>query len=394
MKHTLNKNVRALGVVSLLNDASSDMLYPLIPLFLTKVLGASIPFVGLIEGVAHSTASIVKLFSGWLSDKLGKRKSLTVIGYGLSMLSKPLLAFATAPWHVLLIRFSDRFGKGIRQAPRDALIAESTPKDILGYAFGFHKMMDTVGATIGPLLALILLPVLDGNLRTLFLLSFVASFFALVTLIIFVKEPPRVPHTPTELPKLSWKILPPRYRFFLVAIGVFAVANSSDAFLFLRAADVGVPTMLIPLLYALSNAVFALLATPFGKLADRVSPDIIIRSGFLVFALAYAGFALFATPLTMWLLFPLIGVFSAMTESLQKTINVQITDPRLRGTMLGLMHTITGIGQLPASIIAGLLWGRVGAASSFLFGAGLAIVAALILERCFSPGNKKPEASA
>lgn len=394
MKHSLNKNVRALGMVSLLNDASSDMLYPLIPLFLTKTLGASVPFVGLIEGVAQATASIVKLFSGWLSDKLGRRKSLTVIGYALSMISKPLLALATSPWHVLLVRFSDRFGKGIRQAPRDALIAESTPKDILGYAFGFHKMMDTVGATIGPILALILLPILDGNLRALFLLSFVASFFALITLIVFVKEPPLAHRAPVSLPKLSWRILPPRYQFFLIAIGVFAIANSSEAFLFLRASDVGVPTMLIPLLYALSNTVFALLATPFGRLADRMSPDIIIRSGFLVFALAYVGFALFATPLTMWLLFPLIGVFSAMTESLQKTINVQITDPRIKGTMLGLMHTITGIGQLPASIIAGLLWGHVGAESPFLFGAGLAIVAALILERCFSSAKKIPTAAA
>lgn len=188
MKNKLSKNVKALGLVSLFNDASTDMIYPLIPIFITKVLGASYVTVGLIEGIAESTASLLKVFSGWLSDKLKKRKELTVIGYSLSMISKPLLAFAQSSWHVLAVRFFDRFGKGVRQAPRDALIAESSDPEALGYSYGYHKAMDTVGATLGPLLAFTLLPILNNNLRHLFLFSFVASLLAVITLIIFVRE--------------------------------------------------------------------------------------------------------------------------------------------------------------------------------------------------------------
>lgn len=378
MPNKLSKNVKVLGVVSFLNDASSDMVYPLIPIFLTKTLGASLSMVGLIEGIAESTASLLKVFSGWLSDKLHKRKPLTVAGYGLSMLAKPLLAFAQAPWHVLFVRFSDRFGKGLRQAPRDALIAESTQRAHLGFAYGFHKMMDTLGATIGPLLAMILLPVLNQNIRSLFLLSFVASALALVTLILFVKEKSNSQHS-AALPKLSLKNLPRSYKIFLLAIAVFALGNFSDSFLFLRAQDVGISAVLIPLLYALSNLFFATFATPFGKLADRIGAPKIIIAGYFVFALTHAGFALFASPNTMWILFPLFGIFSAMTESVQKIIAVQTSDPDLKGTMLGLMHTTIGICQLPASLAAGILWDRFGVQAPFFFGSSTAIIAILLL---------------
>ena len=384
----LPKNVKVLGVVSFLNDASSDMVYPLIPIFLTKVLGASMPVVGLIEGVAESTASLMKVFSGWLSDKLKKRKGLTVLGYGLSAVAKPVLAFAASPWHVLFVRFADRFGKGIRQAPRDALIADSMDHGALGYAYGFHKAMDTLGATIGPILAVLLLPALNDDLRKLFLFSFVASFLAVITLAVFVREP-EVKDNGAALPKLSVSVLPRQYKLFLAAVAVFALGNFSDAFLFLRAQDVGVSAFFIPLLYALSNLFFAGFAMPLGKLADRIGPHRIILGGYFVFALTHLGFAVFASTSVVWLLFPMFGIFSAMTESMNKTVTVQISDPQLRGTMLGMMHTTIGIVQLPASVIAGLLWQRGGASAPFLFAIACAAVASVILFTAFSQNGQK-----
>lgn len=391
MSPKLPKNVKFLGIVSLLNDASSDMVYPLIPIFLTKTLGASYAMVGLIEGIAETTASLLKVFSGWLSDKLRERKPLTVLGYGLSMLAKPMLALAQAPWHVLFVRFSDRVGKGLRQAPRDALIAESTNPDILGLAYGFHKTMDTIGAVIGPVLAMILLPILNENLRSLFLFSFVASFLALSTLVLFVKEKKEY-ETKHSLPKLSLKILPLPYKVFLVGIAVFALANFSDAFLFLRAQDTGLSTYYIPILYALANIFFAVFATVFGKLSDKIGPYKIMVGGYIVFALTQIGFALTASAWTVWLLFPMYGIFSAMTEGIQKTITVRIANPELKGSMLGLMHTTIGIFQLPASVIAGFLWERIGVKTPFLLSSSLAVIAAIILIFAFF-GIKKQTAT-
>lgn len=372
------KNVKTLGIVSFFNDASTDMIYPLIPVFLTKYLGASLPMVGLIEGLAESTSSLMKVFAGFISDKLHRRKPLTVLGYSMSMIAKPFLAFATAPWHVLVVRFLDRFGKGVRQAPRDALIAESTAPEHLGLAYGFHKMMDTLGAFAGPLLAVLLLPILNENLRSLFLLSFVASAFAVTTLVLFVKEKPDVKlHSP--LPKLSIKLLPRKYRWFLLALAVFTIGNSSDAFLFLRAQNLGIAIYLIPVLYALANAVFAGLASYFGKLADKIGPHKIITVGYLVFAVTYFCFGSAQSSMIVWLLFPLYGVFSAMTDGVQKVVAAQIGDPRLKGTMIGLMHTTLGVFQLPASVIAGLLWAKIGVGVPFYFGSATALVSAIML---------------
>lgn len=382
MQKKLSKNVKALGVVSLLNDASTDMIYPLIPIFLTKVLGASFVSVGIIEGIAESTASLLKVFSGWLSDKLKKRKIITVLGYSLSMFSKPMLAFAQSSWHVLLVRFFDRFGKGIRQAPRDALIAESTDSHMLGYSYGFHKMMDTIGATLGPLLAFLLLPVFNNNLRSLFLFSFVASMLAVLTLITFVKEKKEPAYAP-PIHKLSLKSLRPTYKLFLLAIAIFTIGNSSDAFLFLRAQNLGIAAFLIPILYALGNIFFAAFATPFGKLADRIGAGKIFIAGYFVFALTYFGFGFAQSGFWVWVLFPLYGLFSAMTDSIQKTITVKITDPEHKGTMLGLTATTIGIFQLPASVIAGLLWEKIGVSFPFYFGSITAIISALLLSAVF-----------
>lgn len=376
------KNVKVLGVVSFFNDASTDMIYPLIPVFLTKYLGATLPMVGLIEGLAESTASLMKVFAGFISDKLHKRKPLTVLGYSMSMIAKPFLAFATAPWHVLFVRFADRVGKGIRQAPRDALIAESTDPAHLGLAYGFHKMMDTLGAFAGPLLAVLLLPILNENLRSLFLLSFVASALAVTTLVLFVKEKPDGEKR-TPLPKLSIKSLPAKYRWFLLALAVFTIGNSSDAFLFLRAQNLGIAVYLIPVLYALSNLFFASLASYFGKLADKIGPYKIITAGYLIFAITYFCFGSAQSSIIVWLLFPLYGVFSAMTDGVQKVVAIQIGDPQLKGTMIGLMHTTLGIFQLPASIIAGFLWAKIGVGVPFYFGSVTALIAAVMLGLTF-----------
>lgn len=390
MTNKIPKNIKALGIVSLLNDASSDMIYPLIPLFLTKTLGASYLTVGIIEGIAESTASLMKVFSGWLSDKLKQRKSLTVVGYGLSMFAKPLLAVATAPWHVLVVRFSDRFGKGIRQAPRDALIAESAKEGNIGYAFGFHKMLDMTGSATGPLLAMIFLPLFDWNYRSVFLLSFFASLFAVTTLIIFVREKkPEISKIP--FPKISLKIIPSTYKLFLLALAIFALGNCSDAFLFLRAQNVGVDPIYIPALYAVMNLCFAALAILFGKLSDKIGPGKIMIGGYLVFALTHFGFANAATSFSIWPLFLMFGVFSAMTESIQKTIAVKISDPQLKGTMLGLMHMTIGIFQLPASILAGFFWEKFGPKTPFLFGTTTSLIAAGVMFAAFLSSKRQKQ---
>src|SRR3989338_2991129 len=282
----LSKNVIVMGVVSFLNDLSSDMIFPFIPIFLTSVLGATATFVGLVEGVADSTASILKLFSGRLSDYMRRRKPFVVFGYALSAIAKPILAAASAPWHVLVVRFIDRVGKGTRDAPRDALLSLSTEKKNIGRAFGFHRGMDTLGAAFGPILAFFLLPVLHNDLRTLFLFSFVASFIAVVILKIFVREV-RNHADETLRPKIEFKYFGVPFIIFLIAATIFALGRSSDAFLLLRAQGVGFSLMLLPILYFVFNITLALVSTPVGILSDRFGHRNTFMIGMLLFSLTY-----------------------------------------------------------------------------------------------------------
>ncbi|HYA31743.1 MAG TPA: MFS transporter, partial [Thermodesulfovibrionales bacterium] len=262
------RNVFVLGLVSLFMDVSSEMIYPLVPLYLSNVLHASKTSIGLIEGIAESTASVLKVFSGWLSDKLGKRKALIFWGYGISVFSRPVLATATSWVHVLVYRFTDRTGKGVRTAPRDAIIADSTSKEIMGKAFGFHRAMDTVGAIIGPGIAFLLMGIFHDRLQTVFWISMVPGIFAVLTIALFVKDVKG--GRGTERPRIRLKGFDRKFRMFLLVVAFFTLGKTSDAFLILRAQDLGVKAGLIPVLYLVFNIVAASLSTHAGIVADKV----------------------------------------------------------------------------------------------------------------------------
>jgi MFS family permease len=374
----IRRNVFVLGLVSLFNDISSEMLYPLIPIFLTAVLGAPVAVVGLIEGIAEATASLLKGFSGWLSDRFPRRRPLVSAGYSLSAISKPLLAAATG-WPVVLgLRFVDRFGKGVRTSARDALIADSTPEEYRGRAFGFHRALDTSGAVVGPLLALALLGILGERLRLVFLLAFIPAV-AGVSLLFWVRERPRQLSSSSQPLNLRWDLFSPQFRLFLLVILVFSLGNSSDVFLILRSKDLGFSTPLVVLAYAFYNVVYALLATPAGMLSDRIGRRWVMGAGFAVFALVYFGFALVQQGFLVWPLFTVYGFYIAMTEGVGKAFTVDLVPEALRGTALGAYHMVIGIMSFPASFLAGLLWTYIGPPAPFALGGATAILAAGML---------------
>lgn len=378
----LSRNVISMGWVSFLNDLSSDMIFPFIPIFLTSVLGAGAVFVGLVEGMADATASVLKIVSGRISDKLRVRKPLVVTGYGLSALAKPMLAFALAPWHVLAVRLVDRVGKGTRDAPRDALLSLSVEKKDVGRAFGFHRGADTLGAALGPLLAFIILPLIGNDLRTLFLLSFVASAIAVVITWLFVKEVksrqpiPTVPEIKPEA--LSFKKLGVPFLIFLAAATIFALAKASDAFLLLQAQNIGVALALLPIIYFVYNITFALLSTPAGIISDKIGHRNTFMFGMLIFSATYYFFAQAQNLSAIWILFAVYGFYSAMTEGVGRAIVADLVPERLRGTAYGVYNAFTGVAALPAGIVFGLLWDRFGPAYSFYYGATMGILAFLV----------------
>jgi len=389
----IKKNVFVLGLVSLFTDISSEMLYPIIPIFLTAVLGAPMAVVGIIEGIAESTASILKVVSGWLSDKSGKRKPFVVQGYSLSAISKPLLALAST-WHfVLVARFLDRFGKGLRNSARDALIADSTDVEYRGKAFGFHRTLDTAGAVIGPLLALLLLFYLDGRYRVIFLLAFVPALVSVILLFFFVSEKKS---EKKEGIRFKLSDFSREFRLFLLISIIFAIGNSSNAFLVLRAKNIfenfgGVPSSVsvffgsmgiiavVVLSYVVYNITYSLASLPAGVLSDKIGRRNVMVGGFLVFSLVYLGFALANQGYLVWILFAVYGFYIAMTDGVSKAFVVDLVPKEKRGTAIGMYYTATGLLALAASVIAGLLWDFVGAYAPFLFGSTVALVAAVLL---------------
>ena len=388
----IKRNVFFLSVVSLLNDTSSDMIYPLIPLFFSSVLGASYTTIGIIEGIAESTAATLRIFSGALSDRIKKRKIFAVIGYSFSTVVKPILAVATMPWHVLVVRFLDRAGKATRAAPRDALIADSIETTERGKSFGFHKMMDTMGAAIGPLFAFILLRLFQGNFRPVFLLSFVAGAIAVGTLIFFTSDAPQnvIRQTRSSIdtkftPHHLKELLRGPFLLFLAASTLFALGNASDAFLLLRAQNLGVATALIPIIYFVFNIVFAGFSYPLGRLSDKVNRKTLIIAGYFIFILVYLGFANATAPWHAWALFGAYGLYFAFTEGIQKALVADFVPETLRATAYGAFNTLTGLALLPASIIAGYLWQRFGAQAPFLWGSCTAVGAIFLFLPLFSP---------
>lgn len=374
MASPLPRTVRALGAVSLLTDVSSEMIYPLLPAFLTGPLRAGPAVLGLIEGLAEAVASLLKLVAGRVSDRLPRRKPLVVLGYALSSCARPLVALATGPFQVLLIRLADRIGKGARGAPRDALVAEVTPASGLGRAYGFHRAMDNAGAFLGPLLAAALLG-FGLELRSVFALAALPALLSLAVLVVGVREEPRGARPAPERPAAT----APEdraFRRYLAVLAVFTLGNSSDAFLLLRAQDAGVGAAALPLVWALHNLVKAAAGTHGGALSDRLGRRRAIALGWLVYALAYAGFALVASAAGVVLLFGCYGVFHALTEGPERALVAELGGPEARGAAFGAYHAVTGLALLPASLLTGWLWQVYGAATALLTGAALAGAAA------------------
>jgi MFS family permease len=376
---SLPRPVKTLGLVSLLTDASSEMIYPLLPSFLTGTLRAGPAFLGLVEGIAEAGASLLKIASGWLADRLPRRKPLVVAGYGLSSLVRPLVALATLPSHVLAVRVLDRVGKGVRSSPRDALLADVTPPDQRGRAFGFQRALDHAGAVIGPLLAFLLLLALHDP-RLVFALAAVPAALAMAALLFGVKEgAPAAPPLPAPATPGPSGALPRRrsFRLYLGVLAVFTLGNSSDAFLLLRAQEAGVALRWIPLLWAFHHVVKAAASTYGGELADRGGRRNAILAGWAVYALAYLGFAVMASPITVWLLFAFYGLYPALTEGGERALVADLAPVSERGRAFGLYHAVTGGMALPASLLTGVLWQARGAGAALLTGATLAFLAAL-----------------
>ena len=381
----LRGNVLWLSVASFLNDASSEMIFPLLPLFLVGTLGAGPAFLGLVEGVAETTASFVKLAGGWLSDRLGRRRALVATGYGVAALTRPLMAAAAAPWHVLAVRFGDRVGKGIRTAPRDALLAESVAPRTRGRAFGVHRAADHAGAVLGPLLAAGLLLLFPGRIRLVFALAVIPAALAAVAVLARVREvaPPPVSAAPRDTVEPASEEPPAspdrRFAWFLGVLVVFTLGNASDAFLLLRAADLGVATAAIPLLWGALHVSKMGWNVVGGALADRLGARPSLVTGWLVYAVVYGGFAVATEAWHAWALFLGYGLFHGLTEPAERVLVAAMAGPATRGRAFGAYHFAIGIAALPASVVFGLLWETRGAATAFYLGAALALAAALLL---------------
>jgi MFS family permease len=377
---SLPRTVIMLGVVSLLTDASSEMIYPLLPLFLAGTLGASATFIGLIEGVAESTASVVKLASGWWSDRLGRRKTLVVAGYSLSACARPLVALAGAGWHVLAIRFADRVGKGVRSPPRDALLAASALPGSWGKAFGFHRAMDHTGAIIGPLMAAALLAWGLTDLRMLFALAAIPGFLAVAVLVIGVRDASSTmgSSSAAQPARLSFAPFSPHFKAVLAATTIFTLGNSSDAFLLLKAHATGISAAWIPVLWILLHVTKAVTSTPSGALSDRIGRPRLILAGWLIYAAVYAGFGLADSAWQIWGLFAIYGLFFGLTEGVEKAYVADLAPDEHRGTAYGLYHAVVGLTSLPASLLMGLVWERVHPGAAFGLGAGLALLASTL----------------
>lgn len=370
----ITRNVFLLGIVSLFTDASTEMIYPLIPLFLTNVLGAPVSVLGIIEGLAEATASVLKGFSGWFSDRLGVRRPLVVFGYGLAAITKPLLALAGGWGLVLAARVIDRFGKGVRGTPRDAIIADSSEERLRGRAFGFHRSTDQMGAIIGPLLALPLLAWFNNDYRLVFIAAFVPAVIGVLTLFAVRETGSR--SVAAERPRFR---LPRELRGFVIIMLIFAIGNSSDAFLILRARDLGLSPREVVLLFAAFNAIYVASAYPAGIVSDRIGRRRVITGGLVVFSAVYFGFAFAGSALWMWPLFAIYGLYHGLTDGTSRAYIASLVDASQRGTALGAYSMAIGLAAFPASAIAGVLWDRVGPEATFLLGAASAGAAAVAL---------------
>jgi MFS family permease len=374
---SLPRNVRVLGFTSLLNDIASEMIYPLMPQFLIGVIGGSKLDLGVIEGVADSTASLLKLWSGAWSDRAGRRKGFVVFGYALAALSRPLMGLATAPWHLFAARTADRFGKGIRSAPRDALVADSTPAAMHGRAFGFNRAMDHLGAAIGPLLASAFLLAWPGRLRMLFVLTVIPGLVVVCVALLGLQEQPAV--MKKNAPQLKLAPLDARFRWFLVALVVFTLGNASDAFLLVRAGELGVPVAWLPILWCAFHIVKSSGNAVAGRVTDRIGSRPMLLAGWVVYAAVYLAFAFATTAWHVWALFLTYGVFFALTEPAERKLAAALAGEEKKGLAFGWFNFALGVAALPSSLIFGWIYEAYGAVAAFGWGAALAMLAAGML---------------
>jgi len=398
----LPRNVKALSAVSLLTDASSEMILPLLPLFLTTVLGASATMLGAIEGLAETVASLLKLASGWWSDRVRRRKPLVLAGYGIASVVRPLMAFATHPWHVLTVRVADRIGKGIRSSPRDALIADATPAADRGRAYGFHRAADNFGAVLGPVIAWLMLEPGKMELRSVFLWASLPALLSVIVLFVFVRDaagastlPPgggssaeaadgaalrtaagsaARPGAEADAPAAP---LGAAFWRYLAVVGVFTLGCSTDAFLLLRASQIGVAAALIPILWAMHNLVRALSSTPGGHLSDHVGRRPPIIAGWAVYAAVYLCFAFASEAWHAWVLLAAYGLYFGLAEGAEKALVADLVPAARRGAAFGWFNFVVGVSALPASLLFGFVWDRVGPLAAFSMGASLAGAATL-----------------
>jgi len=376
------KNVFFLSLTSFLTDVSSEIIYPLLPIFLTAVLGAGVAFVGLVEGVAETTASLLKLFSGWLSDKIRKRKILVVMGYVLSSITRPLMAVAMAPWHVLAVRSVDRIGKGLRDSPRNALIADSCEPNEKGRSFGFNRAMDHGGAMLGSLIVFFLLLGVTKNYRLIFALAAIPALLPIIVMSFFTYEVTPARGIKPNIPIHGMGNLAPfnkKFKFFLLAVFIFTLGNSSDAFLLLRAKNMGIGITFIPLLWFLLHVVKAFSSTPSGIISDKIGRKRVIVLGWVIYAIVYFGFGSAKTPFHVWALFAIYGLFYGLTEGVERALVSDLVSVGVRGTAYGTYNFIIGISAFPASLFMGILWQAFGPHAAFLFGAAMAFVASIVL---------------
>jgi MFS family permease len=397
----LPRNVWAVSLTSFFMDTSSEMVITLLPLFLANVLGVQTSIIGLIEGIAEATASILKLFAGWLSDRLGGRKWLAVAGYGLSALSKPFFYFASTWELIAAVRWADRAGKGIRTAPRDALVADSVTPEMRGLAFGFHRAMDTAGEMLALVIAILVVWLAQkGTLKlelstfqTIVLISLLPAFLAVLSLAIGAKDVPV--KAKRALPKFAFRALGKPFMIFMVIVGIFTLGNSSDAFLVLRAQNAGLNVISILAMVATFSLIYAIVSTPAGSLSDRVGRRRLIVGGWLVYAAIYLGFGFAQQAWQIWGLYVVYGLYYGMAYGTANALVADLVPENLRGTAYGTYNFIIGILAFPASFIAGMLWQGIGAwhgfgpAAPFLFGGSLALIASILMIFWMPQVNKR-----
>jgi MFS family permease len=385
---SLHPTVKASGWVSLFTDFSSDMIVPLLPLFLKSVLMSSMGFIGLIEGAAETTASVLKLCSGYISDRLRRRKALVLIGYSLSSIARPLMAATQGGWHVLGLRITDRIGKGIRTSPRDALIADCTPAETRGLAFGYQRAMDNTGAIIGPLVGAGLLWIFQSRLlfseslsfRLVFAIAAIPGLLVPFIIVRYMQDAPQPAAASPVPPHVQRRPLGGKFWAYMTAVLIFTLGNSSDAFLILRANQAGVPDWQVPLLWAAFNALRAFGSLPGGRLSDRIGRKPMIFSGWIIYAISYLLFGSAGAAWQIWAIMLLYGAYYGCVEGSERALVSDLVAPELRGTAYGIFNGALGLASLPASLLFGLVWQWTGRPlPAFLMGAALAGLAAMVL---------------